>query len=55
MTTIPQPSSPGSSWGVKYDAWNRLVEVGSVRNEYDGLGRRIVKTTNEQYTLQLLQ
>ncbi|MCH7752265.1 MAG: hypothetical protein IH898_08945 [Planctomycetes bacterium] len=37
-----------SSYTLKYDAWNRLVEVkdGTVvqANEYDGLNRRIVKT-----------
>jgi RHS repeat-associated protein len=48
MTTIPQPSSPGNSFALKYDAWNRLVQVttGSVATyEYDGLGRRIAKVS----------
>ncbi len=49
MTTIPQPASPSSSYTLKYDAWNRLVEVkdGSTvvgSYEYDALNRRIVKT-----------
>ena len=47
MTTIPQPKAPTSSYTLKYDAWNRLVEVkdGTVvqANEYDGLNRRIVR------------
>ena len=48
MTTIPQPKSPSSSYTLKYDAWNRLVEVkdgATVKqaNEFDGLNRRIVR------------
>jgi YD repeat-containing protein len=49
MTTMPQPAAPTSSFALKYDAWNRLVEVrdGSNNlvqtNEYDGFGRRIVR------------
>ena len=48
MTTMPQPSAPSSSFTLKYDAWNRLVEVkdGSTvvqANEYDGLNRRIIR------------
>jgi len=48
MTTIPQPKLPGSAYTLKYDAWNRLVEVKSGTtvvqvNEYDGLNRRIVR------------
>jgi RHS repeat-associated protein len=48
MTTIPQPATPASSYALKYDAWNRLVQVntGSVATyEYDGLGRRIAKVS----------
>ena len=49
MTTVPQPASPSSGYTLKYDAWNRLVEVkdGSTvvaSYEYDGLHRRIVST-----------
>ena len=48
MTTIPQPKSPSSSYTLKYDAWNRLVEIkdgATVKqaNEFDGLNRRIVR------------
>jgi YD repeat-containing protein len=54
MTLIPQAGRPGGSTGkadaLKYDAWNRLVQYkdddsGAVlqTNEYDGLGRRIVR------------
>ncbi len=55
MTLIPQAGRPGGSTGkadaLKYDAWNRLVQYkdddsGAVlqTNEYDGLGRRIVRS-----------
>jgi RHS repeat-associated protein len=50
MTTIPSPHSPASSFSLKYDAWNRLVEVRDDTNitvqlnEYDGLGQRIKRT-----------
>ncbi len=27
MTTMPQPQAPSSSYTLKYDAWNRTVEV----------------------------
>jgi YD repeat-containing protein len=48
MTTIPQPLAPSSPYTLKYDAWNRLVEVKDGANvvaamEYDGLGQRIVR------------
>ena len=48
MTTMPQPSAPGSSYTGTYDAWNRLVKVAAGANtvatyQYDGLKRRIVK------------
>jgi len=47
MTTAPKPSSPASGLTLKYDAWNRLVEVevsgtGVFGHEYDGLSRRII-------------
>ena len=50
MTTMPQPLAPGSPYALKYDAWNRLVEVKDGNtivqsNEYDGLNRRIVRTS----------
>jgi RHS repeat-associated protein len=49
MTKIPQPAyNQNSAFDLKYDAWNRLVEVKSgmtvvQTNQYDGLGRRIVR------------
>lgn len=48
MTTIPQPSTPASSYALKYDPWNRLVTVHAgpalvQRNEYDGRNQRIVR------------
>jgi RHS repeat-associated protein len=49
MTTVPQPGTPASSYALKYDAWNRLVQVntGSIATyEYDGLGRRIAKVSS---------
>lgn len=51
MTKIPQPTSWSAAFDLKYDAWNRLVEVkdGSTTvqtNEYDGLGRRIQRVVD---------
>jgi RHS repeat-associated protein len=48
MTTMPQPATPTASFTLKYDAWNRLVEVSAsagliAKYAYDGLGQRIVK------------
>ena len=46
---MPPANGAGSTFDVKYDAWNRLVEVkytnGTVitTNEYDGLNRRIIR------------
>ncbi len=45
---MPKPADPANGFTLVYDAWNRLVAVkdGSdfvQRNEFDGLGRRIVK------------
>jgi RHS repeat-associated protein len=51
LTQVPQPNSLANTYDLKYDAWNRLVEVkvtaGSVVGtyKYDGLNRRIVSTT----------
>jgi RHS repeat-associated protein len=49
MTEMPQPAAPTSKFTLTYDAWNRLVKVETAApatvqtNEYDGLGRRIVR------------
>jgi YD repeat-containing protein len=50
ITSYPKPSSMTNSYTVKYDAWNRLVEIKDGANLvgayiYDGLGRRITKKT----------
>jgi YD repeat-containing protein len=48
-TKAPQPLSSGNSYELKYDAWNRLVEVkatgGAVvaTHRYNGLSRRVTK------------
>jgi RHS repeat-associated protein len=49
MTVCPQPGAWTTSLSLKYDAWNRLVEVkqGSTvlgSYQYDGLTRRTTKT-----------
>ena len=57
MTVAPRPLSLGSSYDLKYDAWNRLIEVkntgGSVvaTYRYDGATRRVSKNdgTNTRY------
>jgi RHS repeat-associated protein len=46
MTKIPKSTNWSAAFDLKYDAWNRLVEVkdGSTTitaNKYDGLGKRI--------------
>ena len=46
MTTVPKPSSPANGLTLKYDAWNRLVEVKDGQTvvgkyEYDALNRRV--------------
>jgi RHS repeat-associated protein len=56
MTTIPQPASPSASFTLKYDAWNRMVEVKAgtntvQENAYDGLNRRIVRGVFSSGTL----
>ena len=48
MTTVPQPKDATKKFDLKYDAWNRLVEVKNngttvQENEFDGLNRRIVR------------
>ncbi len=53
MTTMPQPDAPADAFEVKYDAWNRLVEVSDggiliAKYEYDGTGRRIVKQADTE-------
>jgi RHS repeat-associated protein len=51
LTQTPQPLALGSGYDLKYDAWNRLVEVkvtgGSVvaTHRYDGANRRVTKLT----------
>lgn len=50
-TKVPRPLDLGNSYDLKYDAWNRLVEVketgGSVITtfKYDGANRRITRLT----------
>lgn len=52
-TTIPQPGALDESYTGVYDAWNRLVKLTDNANsgatlieyQYDGLNRRIAKTT----------
>ena len=48
MTSMPNSQSLSANLTLKYDAWNRLVEVKNggttvQTNEFDGLGRRIVR------------
>ncbi len=56
MTVMPQPNNPTKKFHCKYDAWNRLVEVTGddkvtlvARYQYDAMGRRIVKESNDQW------
>ena len=54
MTKVPQPGSWSAGYDLKYDAWNRLVEVTDVDGtvatyRYDGLNRRISKTVGDEY------
>ena len=51
MTKVPQTSDWEATNGVKWDAWNRLVEVVDgdatvAEYRYDGLTRRATKTTD---------
>ena len=53
MTTVPKPSSLANGLTLKYDAWNRLVQVTDgqtivAKYEYDGDGRRIKKHIDSQ-------
>ncbi len=53
MTTVPKPSSLANGLALKYDAWNRLVQVTDgatvvAKYEYDGDGRRIKKHIDSQ-------
>jgi RHS repeat-associated protein len=48
ITTVPRPNSPTTALTLKYDGWNRLVEVKQGQevhgsNEFDGLGRRTIE------------
>ncbi len=50
MTKVPKPDNWGAGYDLKYDAWNRLVQVNDVSTtvatyRYDGLNRRVIKTT----------
>jgi RHS repeat-associated protein len=50
MAKVPKPDNWGAGYDLKYDAWNRLVEVKNSGGStvatygYDGLNRRITKT-----------
>ena len=53
MLSAPKPSDLENSLGLKYDAWNRLVEVSDgevlvAKYSYDGTGRRIIKALDSQ-------
>ena len=53
MTTVPKPSSLANGLTLKYDAWNRLVQVTDgatvvAKYEYDSDGRRIKKHIDSQ-------
>ncbi len=53
MTTVPKPSSLANGLTLKYDAWNRLVEVKDGQTvvgkyEYDGRNRRVKKHLDSQ-------
>ena len=49
MTTMPQPANLNRTYTLTFDAWDRLVRSTTImksecqENEYDGLGRRIVR------------
>jgi RHS repeat-associated protein len=50
MTSVPQPLSLGTGYDLKYDPWNRLVQVKSGGTTistyaYDGANRRVTKAT----------
>ena len=53
MTTVPKPSNLANGLTLKYDAWNRLVQVADgetivAKYEYDGDNRRIKKHIDSQ-------
>ena len=43
MIVIPSPKVAGTTIAATYDAWNRLVELGSSDYRYDGLNQRITR------------
>lgn len=52
MTGFPKPAAPTTGFTTTYDAWNRMTSLSNVSGgsavatyQYDGRGRRIVKTT----------
>ncbi len=47
MTGIPDPVNSNSLLGGTYDAWNRLVTLGSETYAYDGLNRRIIRQSGQ--------
>jgi len=53
MTSVPKPSSLANSLTLKWDAWNRLVEVKDGATvigvyEYDALNRRVKRHVDSQ-------
>src|SRR5271165_4624102 len=51
MITTPEPGATSTALNCVYDAWDRLVQVGSggaimARYQYDGTGRQIEEFTN---------
>ena len=53
MTTVPKPSSLTNGLTLKYDAWNRVVEVKDgatvvAKYEYDAAGRRVKRHIDSQ-------
>jgi RHS repeat-associated protein len=56
MTTMPQVTTPTSSYTAVYDAWNRMVQISAsgttvAKYQYDGRNRRAVKLTYTGGTL----
>ncbi len=54
MTYVPDPYYPKLGYYCEFDGWNRLVRVTRAGKrvaefEYDGLGRRVLKRTFDQY------
>ncbi len=55
MTSLPQPLSLGNAFDLKWDAWNRVVEVRGTGNSfvaryaYDGANRRVSKLTGAEF------